>query len=1105
MITRKFITVVLTTLFLGLCSIQAWAVSFTVMTDDYSKGNVKYKLKDAPSYTGPGSSFIVNANVGDSVLIVATSTSVYGFSYWDFDMANPPMAATNNYGYWIAVTEAYNGITVTAHFEDYCEVDTAMFRLNDPIPITTPTELASFITWVNGLSGGESHPNANAVLLADINMSGFDWVPIGKSDAGYSGVFNGNGHTVSGLVSVLYSDYTDYGFFGKLTNAEVKNLFVKGANFNLVGSGNPLNVGGLAGEIDGTTIISNCEASSIICAANSGTVIGGLVGRQNGGMIHSCIAISDMTGNTMGGLVGVIESGELYNSYSNPDFSFATPNVYYVGGLVAENSGTIQNCYVRPRDPYVNHNTKLGLLVGWNKTAGKMRYCYSMEKKNGQQQYVVNAQGTCHYRSYESNTETPYQYLRRDNQVTVRVGDDTYIPAQYIDDTIHNPACTEPDLQMLLCLNNWVTAKNNETGTHPIYSSWQRPTTMIINDDLPVLMMPGDYAEAIAATNGDPFLYYSSINNLIDTYTSSSQAIWLYKSKQDLASNDGSAAKLYIAEHDIVGKPLTVIPNGTVHAYVGVTLDNSAGLLGSNPTYGDAADYTDWHMFSTPLTDAPLGVHYTDDIQWPSGDFSQPGHPEGMPYYHFYDNEEAVAGTNDWERRGYFPSHVYKTDYGDDTSWEGAGGNYYRHWDYYTYYEPEYHWINFKRNDSSHWHQKAPDIPIYYDGDEEDGRMGNEHYLVKGRGYLLATRETNTFLQCHGTLNNDEVRIRVTRDGWYNPGYNFLGNPYLTYLDFDEFARVNGETLWGDSVPQGGTWSTNISNAAYAIIDEDPIPGEPDSVAYMRGGYKYYTPNASLNKHSAPRYIAPHQGFMILATQAGVAKFNTDMRSFEGDSGYFRGDEHPAYALINLFAIDGNGNRDITTVELGRPDKGGAPLMRELKLATCHVYSRYEGKDWAIAFTQPGVTEVAIRFEAYQDGEYTLRWDTENGEFHYLHLIDNLTGTDIDCLTASEYRFTSTTMDYKSRFRLVFGYTGIEEPEIEEPVQGNFAYQSGDALVVTGEGTVELFDVMGRKLNTQRIEGVQGTMSVSGLTPGVYLLRLATTKGIRVQKIVINQ
>jgi hypothetical protein len=444
-----------------------------------------------------------------------------------------------------------------------------------------------------------------------------------------------------------------------------------------------------------------------------------------------------------------------------------------------------------------------------------------------------------------------------------------------------------------------------------------------------------------------------------------------------------------------------------------------------------------------------------------------------MPYWRFYPEDNA--------NHGYFPSHRYGEEYpANDASL--LAGNYYDEWDFYTYYEPEYHWINFKRNSNSHWHENATDAQITYP---------NETTLTQGKGYLLATRE-QTFLQCQGTLADGNVTIPVTYSGAYSPGYNFLGNPYLAYLDFNKFAEANSGSgrMWAD-----------VNDAGYGIIDED------------QKGYVYYAYKASLNIHTAPQFIAPHQGFMVHLTAAptnpatfttGTVAGQSDMRSLVGDDGKFRGEERPAYPLVNMLAYDDNGNRSIATVELGRPDRGGLQLMRELKGAKCHVYCRYEDEDWSVVFTQPGLSEAAIRFEAMEDGEFTMKWDTQNGDFHYLHLVDNQTGADVDCLATDEYRFTATTEDYRSRFRLVFGYTGIEEPEAGEAGDNTFAFQSGDELVVTGEGSLTMFDVTGRAVMSAETYGVQTAAPLPKVAAGVYLLRLETVNGTKVQKIVIK-
>ena len=357
----------------------------------------------------------------------------------------------------------------------------------------------------------------------------------------------------------------------------------------------------------------------------------------------------------------------------------------------------------------------------------------------------------------------------------------------------------------------------------------------------------------------------------------------------------------------------------------------------------------------------------------------------------------------------------------------------------------------------------------------------NEEYLIPGKGYLVATREHNTFLQAKGVLNGDAVAFPVTRQGYFSPGYNLLGNPYQAYLDFERFANANA-ALWNGDTP------------SYYILDED----SKDYVAYASQG--------STNPARPEQFIHPHQGFMVLLNsgEGGTARFTPDMRNIDATTGYR--DARPAYPLVNLCATEQNGNRTMVTVELGRPDKGGAAVLKDMHVSRGKLYCRYEGEDYEIAFTRPGLTEAAIRFETLEDAEYTMTWGTHNGEFSYLHLIDNLTGADVDCLAESEYRFTSRTSDYKSRFRLVFGYTGIEEPEAPEANDGQsqFAFMMGGQLVVNGEGTLQMFDVSGRQVMATETYGTQTMVSLPGLSAGVYTLRMTTKGNSQVQKIVIR-
>ena len=595
----------------------------------------------------------------------------------------------------------------------------------------------------------------------------------------------------------------------------------------------------------------------------------------------------------------------------------------------------------------------------------------------------------------------------------------------------------------------------------------------------------------MASSLDNPYLAYNDIDILLVNYKTANEAIWMYESDNDvLGDNSASAAKLYI-DQDVA-----LINANPLKAYVSITLDNSAGADGVNPTYfPGVTDVTDWHMIATSLSDAPTGINYTDgdayDFAW--------GHPDGMPYYRFYPKDDA--------KHGYFPSHRFGKSYpGSDAMIEE--GNYYQEWDFYSYYEPEYHWINFKRNSESHHHMEAEDHDAieYHNGDPllaDD--LGNESRLVPGKGYFAATRE-ETLLQCFGTLNHDEVDYSATQtSGVPRHGYNLLGNPYQAYLNFDAFADANSDdndAIWDD-----------VTTASYTILDEDE-PETGSTVVTILGNtpvyYRTYAYGCSSNPGvNADGFIHPHQGFFVRLQdrEAASVYFYPDQRD-ASVTGKFRGrSEKIDYPLVNLFAMEDNGNTDVVTVELGRPDKGGALLMQSLRTGNGKIWCSYEDKDYTIAFTQPGVTEVAIRFETVEDTEYTLSWNTLHGDFSYMHLIDNKTGADIDCLTTDHYKFSAKRTDYTSRFKLVFDYTGVEENGEDGSSTGSeaFAFVMGDELVVTGEGMLQVFDVTGRMVMSRELHGVQSTMPTGNISNGVYVLRLTNGKQSQVQKMVISK
>ena len=117
-------------------------------------------------------------------------------------------------------------------------------------------------------------------------------------------------------------------------------------------------------------------------------------------------------------------------------------------------------------------------------------------------------------------------------------------------------------------------------------------------------------------------------------------------------------------------------------------------------------------------------------------------------------------------------------------------------------------------------------------------------------------------------------------------------------------------------------------------------------------------------------------------------------------------------------------------------------------------------------------------------------------ELDYLHLIDNLTGNDVDLLAMPSYTFEAKVSDYPSRFKLVFS-----NDEYAVGDNATFAYVNNGNIVANQEGTLQIVDMTGRMI----YQGdAKHHVSTSEMASGVYVLRLVTADSIKTQKIVVE-
>ena len=315
----------------------------------------------------------------------------------------------------------------------------------------------------------------------------------------------------------------------------------------------------------------------------------------------------------------------------------------------------------------------------------------------------------------------------------------------------------------------------------------------------------------------------------------------------------------------------------------------------------------------------------------------------------------------------------------------------------------------------------------------------SEHYhfdLELGRGYLYGNSEDVTLTFVGTPYAENTYEISLSNDGTSEfAGLNLVGNP------FNDFCYI-----------------TDVQRYFYVMNE---VEGE---------------------LFVDRRYLNPMEGGFVYADTDGEAITFTTLDPTDAKS---------ANVALNLSS--GRALIDRAIVRFGE----GRQLPKfQLNPNHTKVYIPQDGKDYAVVNAE-NQGEKPVSFKAEENGTYTLSFNAEEVTFSYLHLIDNMTGADIDLLATPSYSFESLTTDYESRFKLVYA-TGSGSDD------DSFAFFSDGQLIVSNDGkaTLQVIDINGRILSSETISG--SCSKTIEATAGVYMLRLINGENVKVQKIVVR-
>lgn len=203
---------------------------------------------------------------------------------------------------------------------------------NGVYQIGTRTELAWFRDQIN------SGKNYSAVLTADIDLKNQDWTPIGKAEHPFTGIFDGAGHTVSGL---KVTGAPNAGLFGAGSGATIQNVVVSGT----VSGTNAAGI--LAQTVTAACTIRNCGSTAAVTGTD---YVGGIVGLAAADVtVTACynsgtVAADKDAYSRAGGIVGG-EKNRTVTVTDSYNVGSVSSTGYAAGILGGAANGSITRCY----------------------------------------------------------------------------------------------------------------------------------------------------------------------------------------------------------------------------------------------------------------------------------------------------------------------------------------------------------------------------------------------------------------------------------------------------------------------------------------------------------------------------------------------------------------------------------------------------------------------------------------------------------------------------------------------------------------------------------------------------------------------------------------
>lgn len=344
--------------------------------------------------------------------------------------------------------------------------------------------------------------------------------------------------------------------------------------------------------------------------------------------------------------------------------------------------------------------------------------------------------------------------------------------------------------------------------------------------------------------------------------------------------------------------------------------------------------------------------------------------------------------------------------------------------------------------------------------------------LTPARGYGFWSADGNTTYTFSGTPNTGNKSVGMTTTDVNsnglsndNDGANLLGNPYPSSIDWDGLNETYGAIHY---------WN----GTAY--------------VSWNGGG-------------AGSQFVAPVQGFFVLANGVTSFSVNNNNRTHSGASGFYKSKNNVNNGLV-IAASNGSYEDDLWIMFRESSTSQFDFTMDASKFYTntpgiSQLYTINTDRNLSID-VRPESEIIPLGFRNDKNGNYSIMLKDFDG-IGQVEIEDTKLDVFHDLLISS-YEFDWNISDSEDRFKLHLSATGLGELGLQEAqVYGldQQVYIRMDGAFVYDQ--VDIFDLSGRLIGAYTLSKSE-TQSIALANKGIYLVKLSGASGSQTEKIIIK-